>query len=75
VNRGKTLASNVQVGAFVTGGMIGIVGAAVVVLQGVLFDCEGTDGFGRGAMALIGLASLAAAVWAWRKVVATRSAA
>jgi len=49
----------VLVGVAVTAG---IVAAAVVIFAGVIFDFNSTDTFGRFAVAIIGIATLAGAV-------------
>ncbi len=71
LSRGTTLSAKVEVGAFITGGVFGVLAAGFVIMQGVLFDYDGFDALGRGFMALLGVAALAAGVWAWRRIPAS----
>ncbi|MET9229086.1 hypothetical protein [Lentzea sp. NPDC003310] len=71
---GGGLSSAFEWGVFIVGGMAGIAFAAYVVLQGVVFDYDSVDAFGRGAIGVIGIAAFAAGIWAWRRAVATPAA-
>jgi len=49
-------------------GALGIILAAYVAFQGVIFDYKGTDGTGRAFFGILGLSVLAVGIWGWRRL-------
>lgn len=64
---GRELPSGVEAAAYIVGGLIGVLVASLVILQGVVFDYGGMDSFGRGAVAVIGVVVFGGGIWLWRR--------
>ncbi|GGM73951.1 hypothetical protein GCM10011609_07200 [Lentzea pudingi] len=71
---GRGVPSAFEWGTLVLGAVAGIASAAYVILQGVVFDYDSVDAFGRGAFGLLGIGAFAAGIWAWRRMTTSPAA-
>lgn len=53
--------------AVIVGGAVGLAIIVVLAQAGVLFDYQGTDGFGRGVIGLLGLFAVGGGIYLWRR--------